>query len=299
MERKRATVLYRGDCSKLIAKMPDNSVDLTVTSPPYCIGKEYDQSRSVDDFIADQGRILPEVVRITKPGGSICWQVGYHMSSSSSKPTRRRVAYPLDFAVFKILHAISGVALRNRLVWTFGHGTHALHRFSGRHETIMWFTKGEDYFFDLDGVREPQKYPGKKNYKGPRKGQYSGNPLGKNPGDVWDIPNVRSNHVEKLGHPCQFPIAIAHRLVRALSPKDGLVFDPYAGSSSTGVAAIYNGRRFIGAEIKAAYVRLSEKRLRMAQEGTAPYRPIDRPIFIAGPNLAVAKRPSHFLERSK
>lgn len=62
---------------------------------------------------------------------------------------------------------------------------------------ILWFTKGEQSVFNLDDVRVPQKYPGKKSYKGPNKGNLSGNPLGKNPSDVWDIPNVKAMHVEK------------------------------------------------------------------------------------------------------
>ena len=80
------------------------------------------------------------------------------------------------------------MSMRNRIVWHFGHGLHASRRFSGRYEVIMWFTKSDDYTFNLDAVRVPQKYPQKKHFKGPRRGELSGNPLGKNPGDVWEIP---------------------------------------------------------------------------------------------------------------
>ena len=168
--------------------------------------------------------------------------------------------YPLDYAVFAILKDIEGMVLRNRIIWTFGHGLHPSHRFSGRHETILWFTKGKEFSFDLDAVRVPQKYPGKRHYKGPNKGEFSGNPKGKNPGDVWEIPNVKGSHIEKLDHPCQFPIGLADRLVRALCPKDGIVFDPFMGSSSTGVGAITNSRRFLGAEINEKYGELAYDR---------------------------------------
>jgi adenine-specific DNA-methyltransferase len=276
---------------ELIKRLPDNCVNLTIASPPYCIGKAYERSRSLKDFVTSQKRLLPEIARITKEGGSICWEIGYHVKDGC--------AYPLDYEVFSILSAIEGIALRNRIIWTFGHGVHGRNRFSGRHETVMWFTKGNDYTFDLDAVREPQKYPGKRKYDGPRKGEYSGNPNGKNPSDVWSIPNVKAKHIEKLRHPCQFPVGLADRLVRALCPKNGLVFDPYMGTASTGVAAIINDRRFVGAEIKESYMKIATQRLALAHNGNVPYRPVDKPIFVPGPGLAVARRPEHFAEHGQ
>ena len=272
----------------LIRNMPDASVDLTVSSPPYCIGKSYEQTRSIDDFIESQNTVLPEIIRVTRTGGSICWQVGYHIKNGS--------VYPLDYVVFSVMSQAKDIVLRNRIVWTYGHGVHSRTRFSGRHEMVLWFTKGPDYVFDLDAVREPQKYPGKRNYKGPRKGQFSGNPKGKNPTDVWSIPNVKAKHIEKLDHPCQFPVGLAYRLVRALCPTAGIVFDPYMGTASTGVAAVLNGRRFLGSEIQDPYLELSRKRLTAAFDGTVPYRPVDKPVFVPHPGLAVARRPTHFAE---
>ena len=140
--------------------------------------------------------------------------------------------------------------LRNRIVWTFGHGLNSEHRFSGRHETNLWFTKGNDYIFNLDCVRVPQKYPGKTFFKGKRKGEISGNPLGKNPTDVWDIPNVKANHVEKTEHPCQFPEALAQRLILALTNESDIVLDPFLGSGTTALACHLNNRRFVGFELE-------------------------------------------------
>jgi adenine-specific DNA-methyltransferase len=188
------------DAFKFLGDLAPNSADLIVSSPPYCMGKEYDRSLSIDDFFADHKRLAPLLVRALRSGGSLCWQVGHHVQNG--------VVVPLDALVYPILAAEKGLVLRNRIVWTFGHGVHASRRFSGRHETILWFTKGHDYHFDLDAVRVPQKYPGKRHYKGPNKGKWSGNPLGKNPSDVWEIPNVKSRHIEKAGHPCQFPVAL-------------------------------------------------------------------------------------------
>lgn len=281
------TVLFTGDCLDLLRSMPDACIDLTKTSPPYCMGKEYENSTSVEDFIAAHKLVLPEIARVTRDGGSICWQVGYHV--------KQQAAYPLDYPVFSILSAIEGITLRNRIVWSFGFGMHQSARFSGRHEIVLWFTKGARYFFNLDAVRAPQKYPGKRRYKGPRKGEFSCNPKGKNPGDVWEIPNVKAAHVEKVDHPCQFPVGLADRCIRAMSPARGLVFDPYLGSGSTGVAAILNGRRFVGAEMNDAYADLALERLVSAHKGTVRVRP-ERPLYVANAGDSVAQRPPHFSE---
>jgi adenine-specific DNA-methyltransferase len=279
-------VLHHGNCIDLLSVMEDSAVDLTVTSPPYCIGKEYESSRTVEDFIATHERVFPEVVRVTKPGGSICWQVGFHV--------RDRYVVPLDYVVYAIAQRYPELRLRNRLIWTFGHGLHEGERFTGRHETILWFTKGDEYTFNLDAVRVPQKYPGKKYYRGPNKGQYSGNPLGKNPSDVWEVPNVNANHLEKTDHPCQFPVAIPERLIKALTGNSAVVFDPFAGAGSTGAAALILGRRFVGAELNSDYWHIAAGRLREAASGKLRFRD-DEPVLDPNGTGAVAVKPQHFM----
>lgn len=278
--------LFHGDALKLLKSIPDNSVDLIITSPPYCMGKEYEDDTDTDNFIENHRKVLPEIVRITKEGGSICWQVGIHVKDNS--------VTPLDFLIHNILSNQRDIYLRNRIVWTFGHGLHCSNRFSGRHETIMWYTKGKNYTFNLDAVRVPQKYPGKRYAKGPNKGELSSNPKGKNPSDVWEIPNVKANHIEKTDHPCQFPVAIAQRLIRALSNENDLVLDPYAGSSSTCIAAIQENRRFVGSEISDSYIKISEKRILNALGGVLKIRPLDREIHQPKPTDKVAIKPEHF-----
>lgn len=279
-------VLYQGDCLDLIASMPSDAVALTVTSPPYCMGKEYEAGSNREDFATAHRKLLPEIVRITKPGGSICWQVGYHVQNGA--------LVPLDFLVYEIMREFAGIHLRNRIVWTFGHGLHCSKRFSGRHEVVLWFTKGDDYRFDLDAIRIPQKYPGKKSSRGPKRGVFSGNALGKNPSDVWDIPNVKANHVEKTSHPCQFPVALALRFAKALTKPGDVVFDPFCGVASTGVAAILAERRFLGAELDQNYGNLGAARCRAALNGVPQYRALDREIHVPKSTDAVVKRPEHF-----
>ena len=282
----RDFILFHGDCKVFLKKLPSNSIDLTITSPPYFMGKDYDKSTKVEDFISFHETFLEEIVRVTKEGGSICWQVGYHV--------KKGVVVPLDFLIYNIFNKIENLFLRNRIIWTYGHGLHSKNRFSGRHEIIMWFTKGDNYCFDLDNVRIPQKYPGKKHYKGSKKGQFSGNPNGKNPSDVWDIPNVKANHIEKTDHPCQFPVALVQRLIRGLTPKGGLVLDPFIGSGSTGVAAIIEGRRFAGCEKDPNYYRIAKERCLKVLQGEIKCRPINKPIFEPNSNSSVAIKPLFF-----
>ncbi|MFV0601768.1 MAG: DNA-methyltransferase [Brachymonas sp.] len=287
---RHQAVVRHGDSMDLVRAIPDGAVSLTVTSPPYCMGREYEGSDEVESFLEAHAVILPEVVRATAEGGSICWQVGNYV--------RKNEVLPLDYLVFDLMRRFPEMKLRNRIVWTFGHGLHCQTRFSGRHEVVLWFTKGNDYEFDLDAVRVQQKYPGKRSSKGPRKGELSGNPLGKNPTDVWDIPNVKANHIEKTEHPCQFPVALVQRLVRALCPENGVLLDPYCGAGSSGVAAVLEGRRFIGGELSERYVEIARGRIEAAINGDARVRPIDRPVYVPSPTEKVAQRPAHFWQQT-
>lgn len=279
--------LFHGDTFALLKAIPDCSVDLIFSSPPYCIGKQYESTSSVEDFRVMHSKLLPDLVRSLRPGGSLCWQVGSHVKNG--------IVTPLDYLVFAELAKFSEMRLRNRVIWSFGHGLHCSNRFSGRHEVVLWFTKGDDYTFNLDAVRVPQKYPGKRHTRGPNKGAPSGNPLGKNPGDVWDIPNVKAKHVEKTAHPCQFPVALPQMFARALSAPGDLVFDPFSGSGTTGVAAIVEGRRFLGAEIDGSYVEIARQRLADAADGKAAIRPWDKAIHVPAKNSRVAQVPDEFI----
>lgn len=268
---KPSYFLWQGDVDRLMDVMPARvSFDLVVTSPPYNIGKAYEKSQSLGQYLDWQERIIDRLVERLKPTGSICWQVGSRSENGTVEP--------LDYFLFPIFKR-KGLQLRNRIIWRFGHGLHRRHRFSGRHEVVLWFTKSDRYTFNLDAVRIPPKYPAKRAYRGPRVGSYSCHPLGKNPEDVWDIPNVNGRHVEKTDHPCQFPVALAERLVLALTNKGGVVFDPFCGSGSAGVAAAIHSRRFWGADTEEAYVALARRRLAEALRGSARYRPHDREIF--------------------
>jgi len=215
-------------------------------------------------------------------GGSICWQSGNYVAGPNE-------IVPLDI-LFYPLFAELGLKLRNRIVWHFGHGLHARRRLSGRHETILWFTKGDNYLFNLDAIRVPQKYPGKKHHRGPNGGKYSGHTLGKNPGDVWLIPNVKHNHIEKSDHPCQFPVELVERLVLALTNEGDLVLDPFMGVATTAIAAFRHHRRAAGAEISRDYHATGMQRLRSLEQGQLRTRPMNRPIYEPPANSPLLRR---------
>jgi len=170
--------LHHGDSCTFLKTIPDESISLVVTSPPYNIGKSYERRQDIGSYLAEQEVVISELVRTLNNRGSICWQTGNYVDEGE--------VFPLDIFYYQIFKR-NGLKLRNRIIWHFEHGLHASKRFSGRYETILWFTKSDDYTFNLDPVRIAAKYPGKRHFKGPNKGQPSGNPLGKNPSDIWEF----------------------------------------------------------------------------------------------------------------
>jgi len=273
LERVTASdrLLWLGDVKKFISSLPETPFfDLVVTSPPYNINKEYEEKIPLNDYLQWQKEIITDIAKRTKSNGSICWQVGNFVENGH--------IIPLDIEMHPIFKEL-GFKLRNRIIWHFGHGLHTKRRFSGRYEVILWYTKGDDYTFNLDNVRIPSKYPGKRHFKGPNKGKLSGHPDGKNPEDVWNIPNVKSNHIEKTEHPCQFPVGLIERLVLALTNENDLIFDPFSGVGSAGVASVIHKRRFWGCEISEKYTEIAAQRLKEAELGEARYRSHDQPIY--------------------
>ncbi len=283
-------LLFHGDARDFLTALPDESIQLIITSPPYNIGKAYEEKKTLREYLALQEEVISKCVRLLSPGGSICWEVGNHIVGSAE-------ILPLDIPLHEIFTR-HHLKLRNRIVWHFGHGLHCKKRFSGRYEVIMWYTKTDNYYFDLDAVRVPQKYPGKRYYKGPKTGELSSNPLGKNPDDVWIFPNVKHNHREWVNHPCQFPIELVDRLISATTRPDDVILDPFAGVSSALVAALRRDRRSCGAEIVKEYVEISCRRIEEAFAGTLPVRPPEMPVYTPR-NEKVAQLPKEFEEARK
>lgn len=281
--RDAEAVVYEGRCTELLQQIPDKAVQLVVTSPPYNIGKSYERRLDISEYVKQQAEVISECVRVLSDTGSVCWQVGNYVDDGT--------IVPLDALLYPIFRE-HGLVMRNRIVWHFEHGLHCTRRFSGRYETINWFTRpNKDFVFNLDPVRVPQKYPGKKHFKGPKVGQFSGNPLGKNPGDVWDIPNVKSNHIEKTEHPCQFPVELVERLVLALTSPGDRILDPFLGVGSSIVAALRHRRRGVGAETMKRYAEIARERISATMSGVLKVRAMGTPKYdpqAAGNSLIVS-----------
>lgn len=269
VEAPRAVMACQ-DNIEFIRDLSDGSMKLIVTSPPYNIGKSYEKRSPLEDYIRDQERVIAECVRLLHPTGSLCWQVGNYVDDGE--------VVPLDVMLYPLFKR-HGLKMRNRIVWHFGHGLHSSKRLSGRYETINWFTKSDDYTFNLDPIRVPSKYPNKRHFKGPNIGKLSGNPKGKNPSDVWLFPNVKSNHVEKTIHPCQFPVELVERLVLSMTAPGDSVFDPYMGVGSSVIAALMHQRSGYGCDVVQEYVDIAWERVHALENGTLRTRPMGKPVY--------------------
>lgn len=300
------TKIIQGDSLNVLDTIPDGSVQLILTSPPYNIGKSYerDTKMSLDDYLAWLEPMIIKMCDKIANGGSVCWQTGNFV--------REGEIFPLDIFFYKIFIKC-GLKLRNRIIWRFNFGLHASIRFSGRYETILWFTKGEDYTFNLDPVRVPQLYPGKRhsaNKAHGKAGKPSGNPKGKNPADfwtfsandaffanpVWEMPNVKARHPEKTVHPCQFPHELAERCILALSNPDDLILDPFIGAGTTAIAAVKAGRRVIGIDKSEEYVSLTINRLAALNAGELPLRPSGKEVRTPKAGERVSTKPTEWMQ---
>lgn len=274
-------VLHCGDTLDFLETVPNETAKLIITSPPYNLGKEYESKTGIEVYLDFQDQVIDQLVCKLRTDGSICWQVGNFVEDSE--------VFPLDTLYYSHFKK-HGLKLRNRIIWRFNHGLHASKRFSGRYETILWFTKSDKYTFNLDSVRVPSKYPGKRHFKGPKRGLPSGNPLGKNPSDVWefvaqewdeelwDIPNVKANHPEKTNHPCQYPIELIERCVFALTEKDDWVLDPYCGVGSALIAALKHDRKAAGVDKEQEYIKTAKQRIEDFYTGKLKIRPLGKPV---------------------
>lgn len=281
-----------------LKNLKDSSFNLIISSPPYNIGKEYEKKEKFQNYLNWQEEILSECYRILSENGSVVWQVGNFISNEE--------LYPLDIYFYSIFKKL-GFKLRNRIIWHFEHGLHAKKRLSGRYETALWFTKSDKYTFNLDPIRIPAKYPGKRHYKGDKKGQLSGNPLGKNPSDFWkiitsdeyylgvmNIPNVKSNHVEKTIHPCQFPVELVERFVLALTNEYDRILDPFGGVGTSAIAALKNNRTAMIIDKEQEYIDIAKQRILDLQEGILKIRPLGKPIHQPSGKEKIAKIPEEW-----
>jgi adenine-specific DNA-methyltransferase len=249
-------LIYQGDCLEAMKRIPDGLVELTVTSPPYNIGKEYESNLPLNEYLEWCRLWLEEIARISAAKAAFWLNLGYVEFPERAK------AVPLPYLLWDKVPMF----LLQEVVWHYGAGVAARHSFSPRNEKFLWYVKSRDeYTFNLDDVRDPNvKYPNQK-----KNGKLKCNPLGKNPTDVWDFPKVTSgtdrSSSERTSHPAQFPLAVIDRIVRACSDAGDLVLDPFMGSGTSAEAALRAGRDVVGFELEPNYIDIIAGRLERAR----------------------------------
>src|SRR3990167_3681231 len=254
-------LIFCGDCLDFLKRPAHPFVDLTVTSPPYNIGKEYEKPISLEKYLEWCQSWISEIHKITKPQGSFWLIIGYLEIPGKAK------ALPIPYLLWDKIPFY----LIQEVIWNYGAGVAGKKFFSPRNEKLLWYVKDEEnYTFNLDGIRDKNvKYPNQK-----KNGKLKCNPLGKNPTDVWQIPKVTSganrSSKERMPHPAQFPIALIDRVVKASSNSNEIVLDPFLGSGTSAIVALANKRKFIGFEINEKYCDLAVERIKQYKNSPQP-----------------------------
>lgn len=250
--REDGLSVYQGDCVDMMSRLPPGIVNLTVTSPPYNIGKEYEEVRDLDDYIAWSEQWIRCVHRLTHETGAFWLNLGYVSIDNRAK------AIPLPYLLWQKVPFF----LIQEVVWNYGAGVACKRMFSPRNEKFLWYVKNRDqYTFNLDRVRDPNvKYPNSR-----KNGRIRCNPNGKNPSDVWQIPKVTSGEnrssKERTPHPAQFPLAVIERIILACSNPGDVVLDPFMGSGTVAQVALAVGRLVVGFEIENRYIGICRSRI--------------------------------------
>ncbi len=245
-------LLYHGDCSEFMKRLDHEIVDLTVTSPPYNIGKAYETALPLEGYLQWCAAWIAEIYRLTSPTGGFWLNLGYLSVSERAK------AIPIAYLLWEKIPFF----LIQEIVWSYGAGVAGRKFFSPRNEKFLWYVKdSKNYIFNLDDVRDPDvKYPNQK-----KNGKIKVNPHGKNPTDVWQFKKVTSGHnrssKERTPHPAQFPEAVIDRIIKSTSHREQLILDPFMGSGTTAVVSVQLGRSVLGFELRADYCDIAASRI--------------------------------------
>ncbi|NUQ64677.1 MAG: site-specific DNA-methyltransferase [Pirellulales bacterium] len=246
-------VIYCSDCLDLLEAVREEVFALTVTSPPYNIGKEYEDPLPLEDYLSWCQRWMAQIYRITLPAGAFWLNVGYIPIPGKAR------ALPLPY----LLWNRSPFHLIQEVVWNYGAGVASRKSLSPRNEKLLWYVKDPaNYTFNLDAIRDPDvKYPHQK-----KNGRLRCNTIGKNPSDVWQIAKVTSGQdrasPERTPHPAQFPLDLVDRIILGFSNPGDLVLDPFIGSGTVALSCLAHDRKVIGIEINPDYCRIAEQRIK-------------------------------------
>lgn len=246
-------LIFNCDCYQALKQLPEETIDCTITSPPYNIGKEYEEVTNLHQYIEWLSRIFKETAHATKGNGSLFLNLGYLKIESVAR------AIPIPYLLWDKIPMF----FQQEIVWNYGAGVACKNYLSPRNEKICWYVKDKDnYSFNLDDIRDPNVlYPNQK-----KNGKLRCNTIGKNPSDVWQIAKVTSgkdrSSEERTAHPAQFPEDLITRIVKGFTNVGNLLLDPFMGSGTVASVAMQENRYFLGFEISTAYCEIISKRLR-------------------------------------
>jgi adenine-specific DNA-methyltransferase len=245
-------MIYNSDCLDSLRKLQDPFINLTVTSPPYNIGKIYENCLPIHDYIEWCENWIAEIYRLTLSDGTLWLNLGYFSIDGKAK------AIPIPYLLWDKIPFY----MIQEIVWNYGAGVAGRKFYSPRNEKFLWYVKdANNYTFNLDAVRDSNiKYPNQK-----KNGKIKVNRIGKNPTDVWEFPKVTSGQnrssKERTPHPAQFPMAVIERIIKASSNKGEIIIDPFLGSGTTSVVALSQNRLSIGFEINSDYCNIAATRI--------------------------------------
>jgi len=252
------SLIYNMDCSEGLSLLKGHiELDSTITSPPYNIGKEYEQIMDLDEYISWISGITRQIFDLTKANGTFMLNVGYLDVKSKGR------AVPIPYLLWDKVPFY----LNQEIVWNYGAGVASKKYLSPRNEKVLWYVKDQENFtFNLDAIRDPNvKYPNQK-----KNGKLRCNTLGKNPSDVWEIAKVTSganrSSTERMPHPAQFPEDLISRIILGFTNEGDLILDPFMGSGTTAKVAMLHNRRTIGFEINSVYCQTIKERLELTEK---------------------------------
>ena len=235
--------VIHGHTSETMTELPDHSVHLMVTSPPYNVGKEYDEDLTLDEYVTFLKRIMLEVYRVLVPGGRACVNV----ANLGRKPY-----IPMNGLIAKVMIDL-GFLMRGEIIWdkaataststAWGSWQSASNpTLRDTHEYILVFSKGT---FKRPKVEGRENTISKEEFL-----EYTKS--------VWGF---ASKSAKKIGHPAPFPVELPYRLIQLYTYSDEVVLDPFMGSGQTAIAALKTGRHYVGYEINEEYVELAQGRI--------------------------------------
>jgi site-specific DNA-methyltransferase (adenine-specific) len=260
--KKIKNKIFNEDCLIGIKKIPDNSLDLVIADPPYCLGKDYENDSDKldsEEYLKWTYQWIDLIIPKLKDTGSFYIFLSWQYS-------------PEIFSYIKTKMLMINEVIWDRRVPSMGGSTR---KFSSVHDNIGFFVKKDKkYYFDIDSIRIPYDEATK---KARTRSIFVGKKwleIGYNPKDIWSVSRIHAQAPERQNHPTQKPLEIIERIIKASCPPDGIVLDPFMGTGTTAIAAINTKRNYIGFEINKKYCQMIKKRISISEGKTGLFEDV-------------------------